>query len=75
LKRKRLRIKKSKIYGLYGRGGYHLPKVSLFIAPPLPTDPYLWAIYGMETVQSEVQQLREEYSDREARVKIRVLQA
>jgi hypothetical protein len=54
-------IKKSKIYGLHGRGGYHLPKVSLFIAPPLPTNPYLCAIYGMETVQGAVPQLREEY--------------
>ncbi len=47
-------IKKSKIYGLHGRGGYHLPKVSLFIAPPLPTNPYLCAIYEKETVRGEV---------------------
>ena len=54
IEKEEIKIKKSKIYGLHGRGGYHLPKVSLFIAPPLPTNLYLCAIYGMETVQSEV---------------------
>ncbi|NMX22005.1 hypothetical protein C5S30_06160 [ANME-1 cluster archaeon GoMg4] len=29
-------IKKEKMYSSYGRGGCHLPKTSLFIAPPLP---------------------------------------
>ena len=32
-----------------------------FIAPPLPTNPYLCAIYGKETVQGAVQQLSRIY--------------
>ncbi|MEA2074455.1 MAG: hypothetical protein U9O85_01785 [Euryarchaeota archaeon] len=41
IEKEEIKNKKRKIYGLHGRGGYHLPKVSLFIAPPLPTNPYL----------------------------------